>query len=389
MRVEDYCEHAGYSCEAIETATDDGFVLVVHHIGRKDGAPPGRLFFFYSLIAITTNYPDRGPVILMHGLFQSAGVWVTNGRSSFAFYLVDQGYDVWLGNNRTVFPRHLRYHPSSPAFWNWSLDDLAIHDIPTLLALVRHKTRRPRVAYVGHSQGNSQMFLALALNPSLNAHLSVFVALAPAVYLGPLLDSFPVNLLMRCPSALYRRLFGVKGFLPVMGVVQRWAPPMVFMTLAYHMFHYLFGWTDTNWNPANKPAYFQFTPRPQSAKLLHHWAQMGSAKVVQPFRAQHPPSPASASASPATPHYDVTAVRCPLALYYGTKDTIVDARRLHRECWAARGRGVRLVAVEEVDGYEHMDCLWAVDAGAKVWRRVVKVLEGVEEVEMERAAASR
>ncbi|KAJ1563853.1 hypothetical protein HK405_000523, partial [Cladochytrium tenue] len=117
------------------------------------------------------------------------------------------------------------------------------------------------------------------------------------------------------------------------------------------------------------PAYFQFTPRPNSSKLIHHWAQMGSAKVVQPFRSEAP------GAAPAASTFDVRTVRCPLALFYGTRDEIVDARRLHRECWGARSAGVRLVAVEEVDGYEHMDCLWAVDAPSRVWRRVARVVQ--------------
>lgn len=367
MWVEDYCEHAGYSCQTIKTVTEDGFILVMHRLGRKDG------------IVL-----DKGPVLLMHGLFQSSGVWVTSGKKSFAFYLVDNGYDVWMGNNRAVFPLHTTYTPSDVRYWDYSLDDLALYDIPALINNILLKTNTSKLAYIGHSQGNAQLFLALQMIPPLNDKITCFVALAPAVYLGDLLDSFPVCLLMRCPGKLHRRLFGVKAFVPIMSLVQRIFPAKIFMILAYHMFHYLFSWSDRNWNPTHKPSYFQFTPRPQSSKSIHHWSQMGRAKVIQPF--QHNPS----NTSPTTA-YNVTSITCPLALYYGTRDTIIDARKLHRECWAARNRGgeseggdgdghksggggVRLVAVEEVDGYEHMDCLWAVDAESRVWRRVIKVL---------------
>ena len=64
------------------------------------------------------------------------------------------------------------------------------------------------------------MFLALSLNPSLNEKISVIVALAPSVYIGPLLNRFPVKLLRDCPEHLFKCLFGVKAFIPIMSVVQ-------------------------------------------------------------------------------------------------------------------------------------------------------------------------
>ncbi|KAJ3329237.1 hypothetical protein HDU76_008340 [Blyttiomyces sp. JEL0837] len=379
-RVEDYCEKFGYSCVAYDAVTQDGFILVLHRVGRKDGVAP-----------------TRGPVILMHGLFQSSGVWITNGKESFAFYLVDQGYDVWMGNNRAVFERHLTLKTSDPRFWNWSLDELALYDVPTMLSTVRHHTKTEKVAFIGHSQGNAQMFLALHHNPALNSQLSVFVALAPAVYLGALLQSFPVSLLMNCPNKWHRRIFGVNAFLPIMTLVQKWFPPVVFMTLAYHMFHYLFGWTDTNWNRAKKNAYFQFTPRPQSSKSIHHWGQMGRTGVIQPFDpnldSDESTFPTSASMTPPPPkrhhrftastdpsrshvaHFDVSVVKCPLALYYGNKDTIVDGPELYQRCWDAK---VNLVAVEEVAGFEHLDPLWSRDAKDKVWKRVDRMMRGLK-----------
>jgi alpha-beta hydrolase superfamily lysophospholipase len=217
-----------------------------------------------------------------------------------------------------------------------------------------------------------QLFMALSYTPSLSYKISVFVALAPAVYLGSLLQKFPVSLLINCPPRLYRSLFGIKSFLPLMSTCQNYLPPFVFMSLAYHMFHYLFAWTDTNWDLKNKNHYFQFTPRPQSTKNIHHWAQMGKAGVIKPF--EHSPVTSSSSSSAPKARFDVSCVKCPVALYYGTQDTIIDGPKLYEACWEA---GVELKAVEEVEGYEHMDCLWSQDARSRVWRRVLGVLESV------------
>ncbi|KAI9365373.1 Alpha/Beta hydrolase protein, partial [Zopfochytrium polystomum] len=315
------------------------------------------------------------PVLMLHGLFQSAGVWVSNGPSSLAFYLVDQGFDVWLGNNRAVIPRHTHLTPRSAAYWNWSLDELAQHDVPTLLTHILAHTGRHRAAVVGHSQGNAQVFLALHRDPALSGHLSVLVALAPAVYVGGLVaTAFPLRLLVGCAGARFRAVFGVHGFVPVMNAVQRWAPPRVFMGLAYRMFRYLFGWTDAHWQKSRKATYFQFTPRPLSTKIIHHWAQIATTKVIGPFQDRG----LDANEQPCS--FDLGCVQCPVALFYGSVDTIVDGERLRRELEAAEARRVgrhelRLVAAERIEGYEHLDCLWAVDAESKVWCRIAEVLE--------------
>ncbi|KAJ3217980.1 hypothetical protein HDU67_006880 [Dinochytrium kinnereticum] len=353
--IRDYCAHAGYCCDTFETITDDGFILFIHRVASHDRKPA-----------------RKGPVILMHGLFQSSGVWVTNGMHSLAFYLVDQGFDVWMGNNRTCIEQHVSLSPSHTDFWNWSLDELARYDFPAHLDLVRRETGYDKVAFVGHSQGNAQAFLSMLQNPSVSSKISVFVALAPAVYIGSLLESFPVCLLMDCPSDLFRFLFGVKAFLPIMTFVQKYFQPYIFATLAYHMFHYLFGWTDTNWDPRNKTSYFQFTPRPQSSKAIHHWSQMGSAGIIKPFESN--PSNPRTTKKTHPPVFDVSCIKCPLALYYGSKDTIIDGPALHKRCEEG---GVNLVAAEIVEGYEHMDCLWSMDAKEKVWKSMVKLLDRV------------
>ena len=41
---------------------------------------------------------EKPPVLLQHGLIDSAATWVMNmPKQSLGFVLADQGYDVWLG----------------------------------------------------------------------------------------------------------------------------------------------------------------------------------------------------------------------------------------------------------------------------------------------------
>ena len=67
--------------ESYWVVTADGYKLKVFRL-VKHGAQPQHSFF------------------LQHGMFQSANDWVTAGTKSFAIQLLDQGYDVWLGNSR-------------------------------------------------------------------------------------------------------------------------------------------------------------------------------------------------------------------------------------------------------------------------------------------------
>ena len=48
------------------------------------------------------GYPVHKPaVLMMHGLFCDMNSWIANDPDlAPPFILVDQGFDVWLGNNR-------------------------------------------------------------------------------------------------------------------------------------------------------------------------------------------------------------------------------------------------------------------------------------------------
>jgi len=69
-----------------------------------------------------TQRPDgRGgfPVLLLHGLFQSSGSFVTSEDRSLAFWLARQhGYQVYLGNTRGIFDMgHRNFSRNDPRFW--------------------------------------------------------------------------------------------------------------------------------------------------------------------------------------------------------------------------------------------------------------------------------
>lgn len=58
------------------------------------------------------------------------------------------------------------------------------YDLPAAIDYVRHVTDQDKIAYIGHSQGTSQMYYGLATNEDFFAsRVSIFIALGPVMKL--------------------------------------------------------------------------------------------------------------------------------------------------------------------------------------------------------------
>ena len=58
-----------------------------------------------------------------------------------AFQLVDQGYDVWLGNNRgTIYSRGHKTMQAEEAYFDFSFYEMGKFDVPAMVDYVRGKT---------------------------------------------------------------------------------------------------------------------------------------------------------------------------------------------------------------------------------------------------------
>ena len=133
--------------------------------------------------------PRKPAVFLQHGFLASADCWVANGAGlSPAFQLARSGYDVWIGNQRgSKYSRsHKTLDPDSKSgeFWHFSFVEMGDIDSPAFIDYIRKTTGQPKISYIGHSQGTTQMFYGLATNEEyFKERLNCFIALAPAIRL--------------------------------------------------------------------------------------------------------------------------------------------------------------------------------------------------------------
>lgn len=90
----DLCGIYGYIPEEHVVLTKDGYLLGLHRLPAKMGEKK-------SNPGTSTGKPV---VYLHHGLLMNSEVWVclTDADRALPFVLVENGYDVWLGNNRQV-----------------------------------------------------------------------------------------------------------------------------------------------------------------------------------------------------------------------------------------------------------------------------------------------
>ena len=104
----------------------------------------------------------------------------------FGRRLLEQGYDVWLGNNRGT-----PYSNSNVRDGEWSLKErwdfswatMGRYDLPVIIDEVILQTGHEKINYIGVSQGSAQMYYALATNQDFFVEkLHRFVALASCIF---------------------------------------------------------------------------------------------------------------------------------------------------------------------------------------------------------------
>ena len=130
-----------------------------------------------------------------------------------------------------------------------------------------------------------------------------------------------------------------------------------------------------------KSKYFQFTPRSQSCKLIEHWGEITRAGRIVDFDTGR--------------RYPFENIMCPVALFHGDQDYMARCgeveQEIRRTCATTRAPRKGLLThwplyrspdmirhVEVVEGFEHLDLIWAEDSPERVFEPLVRVLSELE-----------
>ncbi|EPE36959.1 alpha/beta-Hydrolase [Glarea lozoyensis ATCC 20868] len=366
------CALYGYYAEEHVVRTGDGYLLGLHRLAWRKGEESQRV----------NNGPDsvkKSVVYLHHGLLMNSEVWVclTDEERCLPFKLLEKGYDVWLGNNRgnKYSKKSVHHSPTDIPFWNFSMDEFALHDIPDSISYILEATGMPSLSYIGFSQGTAQAFATLAVHPKLNDQVNVFIALAPAMSPAGLSNGIVDALVKASPQVLFL-LFGRRSILSSATMWQSILYPPIFVRAIDIGLDFLFGWKARNISMSQKLAAYPHLYSFTSTKSVVHWFQIIRTKSFQMYDDDVQPVVSLGSVSKYTKvaKFPTRNIKTPIVLVYGGSDSLVDIKVMKRELPAH-------TIATEIPHYEHLDFLWAREVDTLVFPHVFDALDSFVDAE--------
>ncbi|KAI9355127.1 Alpha/Beta hydrolase protein, partial [Zopfochytrium polystomum] len=350
--AEDFVKSWGFRFEPHYNATQDGYILALHRIvppkqqqqqasglagADDDGAPP----------------PPRPVVLLWHGFMMSSEVWVCvpDKTQNLAYVLAAAGYDVWLGNTRgnKYSCKHKSLKSTQEAFWDFSLDHLALFDLKDSVEYILEVTGEKSLAYVGFSQGTMQGFSALSMSRSLNEKVHLFIALAPATKPQGIENKFIHALVNTSPEVIYL-LFGRRTLLSSALFWQSILTPNTFATVIDLCTWGLFSWISDFIH--HKSVVYRHLYSYTSVKMVVHWFQIIQTGRFQMYDENPTVLPGqAATAGHVVPKFPTEKIETPIALFWGGRDTLTDIHFILKNIPSP-------VFCLKLDEYEHLSFLW-------------------------------
>ncbi|KAG5995706.1 hypothetical protein E4U52_007918 [Claviceps spartinae] len=422
--VAHYARRVGLDVDVFLVRTEDGFLIELWHVydprdyifhdAQEEVGDKTRRAKRPRKMLRPGKQKPKFPVLLIHGLLQSSGAYCSNDDDSLAFWLCKSGFDVWLGNNRCGFsPRHANLKYSDPRMWSWTIQHMGLYDLPALTDRVLTETGFHKLGLICHSQGTAQTLIALSKNqrPELGEKLTIFCALAPAAYAGPLVNRYYFRLMNKLSPFTYQLVFGMHAFIPLMMQMHSCLNPRLYGWLSYTVFSFLFDWSDLRWDRGLRNRLFQFAPVYVSSETMRWWLGKGgfashgcillTKEMVQyeeeadgigtETKIEISTDNADGSTAPkskcangyesserhnlvlaGSPWYNDQVP--PFAIWICGKDQLVDGRRLLRRFEKGREPHVKLIHSKVVEEYEHLDVIWAVDVVEQVFQDMRDVL---------------
>lgn len=345
---QDIITRLGYPYEAYRVTTEDGYVLLLERVPRRD---------------------SRKVVFLQHGMFDSSLGWVSNGVvGSQAFAAFDQGYDVYLGNLRGLASReHVDKHISPQKYWNFSLNEHGTQDIPAMITKIHelkmlelppHLTTKNgeisksvdydplelpyRLCGVAHSMGGAAMLMYVVTKRLANQphYLSRLILLSPAgfhnvapfsiklcQYVIPFVASFLCLFMpgLYIPTRFFRGLFNkfsrdLQNY-PALG------------GLAQAVLSYIIGGDSSNWVGAIGVSHYNINNMPGLAVCVAvHFCQMIRANrfIMYDFGSKELNLKAYGTPSPLDIGANYNVIDIPVDVVAGRKDKLIPSAVVKR-----------------------------------------------------------
>lgn len=248
------------------------------------------------------------------------------------------------------------------------MDQFAFHDIPDSINYILSTTSQASLSYIGFSQGTAQAFATLAIHPTLNDQVDVFIALAPAMSPAGLRNGVVDALVKASPEVLFLA-FGRRSILSSATMWQSILYPPIFVRLIDMSLSFLFNWSGKNISTSQKLAAYPHLYSLTSTKSVVHWFQIIRNKSFQMYDddVQAPLSLVANDRYYKVAKFPTRNIKTPIFLVYGGSDSLVDIKVMLKEL-------PRHTIAKEVPHFEHLDFLWGQEVESLVFPHVFEAL---------------
>ncbi|KAK4577436.1 hypothetical protein RGQ29_027797 [Quercus rubra] len=315
-------ETKGYICEEHKVTTKDGYILGMQRI------PVGR----------TSKMANRPPVLLQHGILMDAATWLFNSpNKSLAFILADNGFDVWMGNNRgTISSRgHTSLSANDPAYWDWTWEQLVSDDLPAMYDYIHNQTRQ-KLYYVGHSLGTLLALASFSQEKLVNMTKSAAL-LCPIAYTGQVTSMFPRAI--------------ANTFLADVRKIMKLSCPNCCI------------------KPSTYDVFLDHAPQSTSTKNMIHLSQMLRAGNIAKYDYGDESENMKHYGQSTPPLYNLTRIPkdIPLFIGYGGADSLSDVKDVNRLLDNLKDHQKDKLVLQYRDDYAHFDFVMAENAKSVVY----------------------
>ncbi|XP_075166249.1 lipase 3-like isoform X2 [Haematobia irritans] len=343
----DRVQRAGYKCANYDFYTQDGYGLRIFRIKNTSSS--------LEESSETSSITKRPVVLLMHGIASSSDSWVLEDLSNpLAYDLLNNGYDVWLGNNRgnTYGQKHLHMSSYDREFWRFSFHE------GTTIALVLLSM---------NTEYNRKFKSITMFSPCANLTFTTSPLRHISLLLGnrsPLHSIFEDLALLR--PKIVRQLLGIERCRRV-GATSKYCSFLLFNALGGYSAYI---------NKSLLPEIFYTHPEPSSFRQTIHFMQIHNSQMFRQY--DFGPKENLLIYNQSTPtEYNLANVnpRWPIHLFYSDYDEIASKKDVEMLAEILGNRSVTHFI--NLKHFAHMDFIWASNIKEIINRPVLDIIGNV------------
>ncbi|XP_066477508.1 putative lysosomal acid lipase/cholesteryl ester hydrolase [Tiliqua scincoides] len=359
MNISEIINYWGFRSERYEILTADGYYLQTNRI-PYGVLSPGKMGY-------------RPAILLVHASLTEGRVWIANLPSnSLAFFLADAGYDVWILNCRgtTWSRRHQHLSIDQEQFWNFSLHEIGIYDVPATINFILQKIKQDSLYYVGHSQGATVGLIAFSVLPQLAQKVKLFISFSPGHTMVNVQG--PLKILVSLPEAMIKVIWGQKElrlFTNYLKAINAGICSYTWLDQLCVQAILKFVGYNENFNVSRADVYTGICPDFTSVKVGIHWGQIFKSKQFKNFDYGSRNKEVYNTTTP--PFYKIEDMLVPAAVWYGGHDILVPITDIE----LLLPHIPHLVFKKLIPSWNHLDFIWGLDAPEHLYPDVLSLLQ--------------